>query len=113
MITELIMYAATCDNCGEEWEHIYEDWYCMSDINSLVENMEDWHFLKDDYNMHYCPKCSLTNDKNQLQIINMEKNSVRRLKTSRRWQRFYKTIKQLKINIWKTKHLNYPMGKKQ
>lgn len=67
MIYKIEMFAAKCDNCKKEY---YEDtdFSCMGDAGLVREEMmeSDWHETDDE--KHYCEKCWLYNDNDEVVI---------------------------------------------
>ena len=72
MIHEVTMYAATCDNCGEDWEDSHYGWVAINERSAIEEDIKDadWHIADDDN--CYCDKCHSFNDEDKL-IINSER----------------------------------------
>ena len=68
MIHAVTMYAATCDNCGEDWESEFPRYAVMNDKQALYNCMDDWHITDDDSMLCYCPDCHFFDDKDVLHI---------------------------------------------
>jgi len=64
MIKEVTMYAAFCDNCGEQFNDEYTGYAAMTDefsMQDFVSNDDTWYTgYKDD--IHYCSKCFTYDD---------------------------------------------------
>lgn len=65
MIHEVIMYGATCDNCGESWYNDHHGWSAMNDESGLKEMIsnDEWYTYGD---KHYCPSCHNIDDDDNL-----------------------------------------------
>ena len=72
MIHEVTMYAATCDNCGEDWEDGCQGYSCMNCEQSLMDEMDDWHIEDEEDGKTYCPQCFFLKDNGEL-VINSER----------------------------------------
>ena len=72
MIHEVTMYAATCDNCGEDWESSSYEWYAMGDKQSLYDGMDEWHIEDEEDGKTYCPQCFFLKDNDEL-VINSKR----------------------------------------
>jgi hypothetical protein len=62
MIQEIKAYRATCDNCGEYYEHWHSGFSIYIDEGSIQEDMdsEGWYTTNADPEhdgKEYCPKC--------------------------------------------------------
>lgn len=54
MIQEVIMYGATCDNCGEAWYNDHYGWSAMNDelgLKEMISN-DEWHADGDKHYEH-------------------------------------------------------------
>lgn len=62
MIHEVTMYAATCDNCGKDWEDTNDGFVAFGDESSLTEKIYDdgWHIgdgKEGEKDKCYCDDC--------------------------------------------------------
>lgn len=83
MIEEVTMYAATCDNCGKDWENDYHGWSAMTDELSLKNTLreDEWHFGDSQQNEGedgkiYCPSCFNYDDEDVFHLKIVEKSGV-------------------------------------
>lgn len=71
MIEPIEMFGATCDSCGEQWEHA-EGWTAMADKGFVKEGLDDAEWHQSDDGKTYCPNCFRIDDEDNLILTKNE-----------------------------------------
>ena len=67
------MFGCKCDNCGEQWFDDHNGFAAFTDEISMKNNISDdetWYVDREHNgdNKHYCPKCFIFDDQDNLII---------------------------------------------
>ncbi len=78
MIQEVTMYAATCDNCGRDWENDTYGWSALTDRSSMRDTLidDEWHIgdgVEGEEGKTYCPNCFGLDDDDKFYLKSVKK----------------------------------------